>query len=470
MIEKMLSNVDASLLDVMKVINDNAMGISFIVDDKNKLCGVVTDGDIRRALLTDIPLSEKIFSILKDDFTYGKTNESHKSLIGKISDRVKIIPLVNDKREVVDYFEYRQNINFPIAIPNLNGNEFKYLMDAFLSSWISSSGEYITKFEEGFSSYVDSSFGVAVSNGTVALHLALVTLDVKEGDEVIIPDLTFSATINAVLHSNATPVIVDIEEDSWCIDPVEIRKAITPKTKAIIPVHLYGQVCNMDEIIKIAKEYNLKVIEDCAQAHGSKYDNKKVGSFGDIGCFSFFGNKIITTGEGGMCVTQSKILDEKMRVLRDHGMNKKRRYWNDVVGFNYRLTNLQASIGLAQLERIDEIHENRRKYEKTYKKVLTKSNFKFQVDLEKRERVTWLVSALISEETNRDEFISKLKDNGIDARPFFYPLSDMEIYKEYCNSSTPISHALSKRGLNLPTYESLKSKDEIEEVLKNVSK
>lgn len=465
MIKRMLCKASDSLIEVMKIINENAMGISFVVDEENKLCGTVTDGDIRRSLLKDVGLQEKVENIILKEYAFGYITDSYESLQKKIDHRIKIIPLVNEQMEVVDFFEYKQDVYFPVAIPNLNGNEFKYLTDAFMSTWISSSGEYIGRFENEFSSYSDCTHGVACSNGTVAIHLALIALGIGEGDEVIVPDLTFAATINTVLHANATPVIVDVEENSWCIDPKEIEKAITPKTKAIIPVHIYGQACEMDAIMKIAKKYNLKVIEDCAEAHGAMFGGKKVGSFGDIGCFSFYGNKVITTGEGGMCVTNSPELDEKMRMLRDHGMSKTKRYWHDVIGYNYRMTNLQAAIGLAQLERIEEIHKNRKMYEENYKEILDSKNFTFQQDIENRTRITWLVSVLLDENINREEYIKELKTKGIDGRPFFYPLSDMEIYKQYCKNETPITHKLSKIGLNLPTYESLKSMGEIRNIL-----
>ncbi|MEW6552589.1 MAG: aminotransferase class I/II-fold pyridoxal phosphate-dependent enzyme [Campylobacterota bacterium] len=469
MIQKMICKQTDSLIQAMKIINENAMGVVFVVDDESKLCGVITDGDIRRSLLNDFGLDVKIERILTGDFTFGMAGESYDSLLKKISNKVKVIPIVNEKHNVIDFFEYKQNVYFPVAIPNLNGNEFKYLTDAFMSTWISSSGEYIVRFEEDFSKYCDCDYGVAVSNGTVALHLALVVLGIGQGDEVIIPDLTFAATINTVLHAGATPVIVDVEEDSWCIDPKAIEKAITPKTKAIIPVHLYGQACDMATIMDIANKYNLKVIEDCAEAHGAMFDGKKVGSFGDIGCFSFYGNKVITTGEGGMCVTNNEELNAQMRTLRDHGMSKTKRYWHDVVGFNYRLTNLQAAIGVAQLERIESIHKNRKQYEESYKEALKNcGSFVFQKDLPNRQRITWLVSVLVDEDTNRDEYIQKLKAHGIDARPFFYPLSDMEIYKNYVIGDTPITHKISKIGLNLPTYETLKSSEEIQKILKEL--
>ncbi|MCT7487122.1 aminotransferase class I/II-fold pyridoxal phosphate-dependent enzyme [Aliarcobacter cryaerophilus] len=468
MIKKMICKTNDSLIEVMKTINENAMGIAFVVDENSKLVGISTDGDIRQALLDGKGLSVSIQDVMNKDFIFAKVDADYHDLISQISHKVKTIPLVNDKHEVVDFFEYKQDVYFPVAIPNLNGNEFKYLTDAFMSTWISSSGEYIGRFENEFSKYSDCKYGVACSNGTVAIHLALVALGIGEGDEVIVPDLTFAATINTVLHANATPVIVDVEENSWCIDPKEIEKAITPKTKAIIPVHIYGQACDMDSIMKIAKKHNLKVIEDCAEAHGAMYSGQKVGSFGDIGCFSFYGNKVITTGEGGMCVTNSFELDEKMRVLRDHGMSKTKRYWHDVIGYNYRMTNLQAAIGLAQLERIEDIHKNRKMYEENYKEILDKKSFTFQQDIENRTRITWLASVLLDENINREDFILKLKEQGIDGRPFFYPLSDMEIYKPYCKSETPITHKLSKVGLNLPTYESLKSLEDIKVIMENL--
>ena len=466
--KNLLCDSNNSLIETMRIINQNGKGTCFVIDQSETLKGIVTDGDIRRALLNSVQLDEKVKNILSEDFCYGNIDEHYDSLIAKITDDIKIIPLVNSNFKVIDFFEYKQNHYFPVAIPNLDGNELKYLTDAFLSTWISSSGEYIHRFENEFSQYCDCNYGVAVSNGTVALHLALIALGISKGDEVIVPDLTYAATINTVIHANATPVIVDVDEDSWCINPLEIEKAITPKTKAIVPVHVYGQACDMRAIMDIAKKYKLKVIEDCAEAHGAMFEGKKVGSFGDIGCFSFYGNKVITTGEGGMCVTRNKELDNKMRILRDHGMSKTKKYWHEVIGYNYRMTNLQAAIGLAQLERIEKIHKNRREYENNYKNCLSKDEFTFQSDFNNRRRITWLVSVLLDEKVKRDDYIKKLEKNGIDARPFFYPLSAMEIYKPYIVNKTPIAHKISKAGINLPTYESLKSMSEIRNILINV--
>ena len=341
----------------------------------------------------------------------------------------------------IDYFKNSKVIVVAFELPK----EAYLFYDAIVS-------KYITMFENNFSKYCGRKYGVATSNGTTALHLALCALGIGPGDEVIVPDITFAATINAVLYTGATPVIVDVEREGWCIDPKLIIDAITSKTKAIIPVHIYGQPCDMQQIMNIANEHNIFVIEDCAEAHGAEYDGKKVGSFGIISCFSFFGNKVITTGEGGMCVTDSRELDEKMRVLRDHGMSKKQKYYHEVVGFNYRMTNMQAAIGAAQVEHLSEILQWREELEKSYREQLLGIDFiELQsIGLKNRKKINWLFSILVKDEM-RDSILSRLKENGIDARPFFTPLSEMDIYKKYANKTYDVSEELSHRGINLPT-------------------
>ena len=298
---------------------------------------------------------------------------------------------------------------------------------------------------------------LAVSNGTVALHLAMVALGIGEGDEVIMPDLTFAATINTVLHAKATPVIVDVDLESWTLDPAEFEKAITPRTKAVIPVHLYGQPCDMDRILEIARRRKLFVIEDAAQAHGATYHSRKVGSLGDIGCFSFFGNKIVTTGEGGICTTNSPELRNRMKVLRDHGMSPARKYFHEVVGYNYRMTNLQAAIGFGQMERIHEILQLRSEIEARYQAALAEFPFvRLQRgDFPGRSKVNWLVSALIDETvTSTTDLIAALRARGIDCRHFFIPLSQMPIYAPYVFSCRN-SAALSRVGMNFPTFNAI---------------
>lgn len=447
-----LCNYNNTIENLLKIMNIQPSGFAFIVDDKNKLLSIITDGDIRRALLSGINLSDEISSLKFNMCDFGYQDENYDKLMSKLNEKIRILPIVDRNMQVVDFIKYDKRSYIPIAQPNLNGNELKYVTDVVLSTWISSSGKHIDKFEEDFSSYIDMEYGVSTSNGTAALHLALLALDIKEGDEVIVPDLTFAATINAVLHANATPVIVDVDEESWCIDPEEIKKAITSKTKAIIPVHLYGQPCDMDAIMKISIENDIYVIEDCAEAHGAKYKGKNVGSFGHISCFSFFGNKIITTGEGGICLTDNDKLDAKLRQFRDHGMSKDKRYWHDVIGYNYRMTNIQAAIGCAQLERINDILKMRQSIEDKYREIFTKYNYIVNQKIFKDNiKVTWLVSATLKDK-DRSSFIEHFKNHKIDVRFFFYPLSVMDIYKKYKFSDNPISKKLSKIGVNFPTH------------------
>ncbi len=458
-LEKLICSYRATIRETMVCIESNFKGIAFLSDDSCRLVGVMTDGDIRRLLINGCGMNDSVQRYMRREFVYATVNDDSKDIAKKFDSGVKVIPIVDETMKLVNYAEYNKNMHIALAQPHLTGNEYKYLIDAFLSTWISSTGKYVTQFEENFSKYCRAKYGVAVSNGTTALHLALTALGIGEGDEVIVPDITFAATINAVIYTGATPVIVDIEEDSWCIDPNEVEKALTLRTKAIIPVHIYGQPCDMGRICDIAKNNNLYVVEDCAEAHGAEWDGKKVGSFGTISCFSFFGNKVITTGEGGMCVTDSRELNDKMRILRDHGMSKERKYYHEAVGFNYRITNLQSAVGVAQIERIEDILEWRFKLEEKYRKAfLGREDIIIQRnDLPGRKKITWLVSILV-EEGKRDRVLEKLKENGIDARSFFIPLSEMDIYKMYAKECKK-SKKISRMGINLPTTYEVSEKD-----------
>jgi perosamine synthetase len=352
--------------------------------------------------------------------------------------------------------------SIPVAEPDLRGNERKYVLDCLDTNWISSLGKYIPLFEQKFSAYCGCSNGVSVSNGTVALHLALAALGIGPGDEVLVPDLTFVATPNAVSYTGAKPVLVDSEAKTWNIDPLKIEEKITKKTKAIIPVHLYGHPCDMEAIMKIAEEHNLFVVEDCAEAHGAECRGKKVGSIGDVGCFSFYGNKILTTGEGGMCLTSDEKLAERMRLLKDHGMGK-RRYYHPEIGFNYRMTNIQAAIGLAQLERIDEIIAIKIRHAKLYEKFLKPcKGITLQPEMPWAKTVYWLHSILVENDfrSNRDLLMQQLTSEGIDSRPFFVPMNELPMYKQ---DGFAVASELSKKGINLPSS-TLLSEDDIKRV------
>ncbi|MGB3776012.1 MAG: aminotransferase class I/II-fold pyridoxal phosphate-dependent enzyme, partial [Leeuwenhoekiella sp.] len=388
-----------SLKDALIALDANGLGTLFVLDDSNKLVGVITDGDIRRFLLKNNDLEHPVHEAMNTSFVFLSVNADNASILGKISKKIKLIPLVDDQDNLVDYASLERLHNIPISSPLLAGNELKYITECIKTNWISSQGKFVKTFEQMFEAYHEDFSAIAVSNGTVALHLALEALGIGVGDEVIVPDLTFAASVNAVLYAGATPVLATIDKTTWNIDVAHVEKLIGPKTKAIMPVHLYGLPCDMNAIVALAKKHELLIVEDCAEALGSRYDDRPVGVFGDAATFSFFGNKTITTGEGGMIVFRDKKVAERAAVLRDHGMSKTRRYWHDEVGFNYRLTNMQAAIGVAQFERLDEFVERKRKNAAIYNSYLDKIPF-FQTPavLEDRINSFWLYTFMVSEE------------------------------------------------------------------------
>jgi perosamine synthetase len=351
----------------------------------------------------------------------------------------------------------------PIAEPSFGDEELTNVSEAVKSGWISSRGRFIPQFEETFSAWNGVKYGVATSNGTTALHMALVALGIGPGDEVIVPTLTFAATANVVLYTGARPVLVDSHPDYWCMDPSAVEAAVTPRTKAIIPVHLYGHPCDMDAISNIAKAHNLYIVEDAAESHGAEYKGRKTGSFGIISCFSFYGNKIITTGEGGMCLTDDNLLAEKMRVLRDHGMNPGRKYWHDSVGFNYRMTNMQAAVGVAQMAKIDRFIARKIQIAGWYREDLA-DLAEDEIILchpcaEWAKCVYWMFSILVEQkaEVARDELIGRLASRGIESRPMFFCLHQMPPYSS--NGVFPVAERLSRTGINLPSGVKLTRKE-----------
>ncbi|MEM1554683.1 MAG: DegT/DnrJ/EryC1/StrS family aminotransferase [Thermoproteota archaeon] len=353
-------------------------------------------------------------------------------------------------------------IKYPVAEPEIGEEELEYVSEAVKSGWVSSKGRFIEEFETGFSKYIGTKYGIAVSNGTAAIHLALTALEIGPGDEVIIPTLTFASVANAVIYTGAKPIFADSHPDYWNIDPYSIERKITKKTRAIIAVHSYGHPCDMDEIIHIARDYSLHLIEDCAEAHGAEYKGRKVGSFGVISCFSFYGNKIITTGEGGICLTNNEELANRIRILRDHGMNPNKKYWHDIIGFNYRMTNLQAALGVAQLKKIDSLVAKKRYIATVYRKLLQDlPDIKPAPEMGWAKSVYWLYSILV-ERNIRDTLIKSMEEKGIETRPFFYPIHKLPPYK--CDQVLPVAEELSARGLSLPSGPKL-SEDQIKEIV-----
>ncbi len=345
----------------------------------------------------------------------------------------------------------------PVNEPLIAPNALSYVSDCIKTGWVSSSGPYIDKFEKAFANYLGVSFATTTTNGTTALQLALASLGIDKGDEVIVPDLTIISCALAPLYLNAVPVAVDVDPKTGTIDPTKIEGHITKRTKAIMVVHLYGHPCDMDPIMDIARRHNIPVIEDAAEAHGAEYKGKKVGSIADIGCFSFYGNKIITTGEGGMMVTNTEALYTRAKILKDLAHSPNERFYHEEVGYNFRMTNMQAGLGLAQLEQIDLYLQKKHHMASLYSKNFHGfSALELPTQAPWAKNVYWMYAVRVSKSSpiNRDEVRIKLKEKGIDTRDFFVPLhlqpvcTNRNLFK---HAHCPVSTDLSERGLYLPS-------------------
>ncbi len=364
----------------------------------------------------------------------------------------------------------------PVCEPVLAGNELEYVTDCIKTSWISSSGKYIARFEESFSRFCQTKYGVACNNGTTAIHLALETLGIGKNDEVIIPTFTMIATCNAVIYSGAQPVLVDAERETWNINTSLIEEKITPRTKAILVVHTYGHPADMDPILELAQKYKLFVVEDAAEAHGGEYKGRRCGSLSDIACFSFYSNKIITTGEGGMVVTNNEMYAEKARRLRNHAFGEPR-FIHHELGFNYRMTNIQAAIGLAQMERADFLVTRRIANARFYNSLLSEiDGVTIPPEKSWAKNVYWMYGILIEDEfgIGKDQLMTKLKEKQVDTRSFFYGMHQQPVFKKGkderfpdCRGSYPVADELSRKGLYLPSSGSL-TQPEIETVVKAI--
>ncbi len=350
----------------------------------------------------------------------------------------------------------------PVAAPVLDGNEKAYVMECLETTWISSAGRFIPAFEESFARFCGVRHAIAVNNGTTALHLALVGLGLEAGDEVIVPTVTYIATANAVRYCGATPVLADCDPRTLNVDPAAVAARITPRTRGIIVVHLYGHPADMDPILELARRHGLFVLEDAAEAHGAEYKGRRVGGFGHCATFSFFGNKIVTTGEGGMLTTDDDALAARLRLFRGQGMDPERRYWHPVVGYNYRMTNIAAAIGLAQMERVEEAMATRHRIAGWYRPRLARLSSRLtMLGVEPWARpVHWMVTVLLNSggEAERDAVMARLAAAGIETRPVFYPMHVQPPHRDEAGSYPNATRAAA-RGINLPTHARLGEAD-----------
>lgn len=345
----------------------------------------------------------------------------------------------------------------PVYKPFITDREKSYVNDCLESSWISSKGKYVDLFEHMFKEFVGVKHATTVSNGSVALQLAVESLGLPEGSEIIVPTLTYVASVNCIKHLGHTPVFADSLPDTWQIDPDDILRKITNKTKAILIVHLYGQSCDMSKILKIARSNGLRIIEDCAEAFGTYFNDKHVGTFGDVATFSFFGNKTITTGEGGMVVTNNDDVYNRCFRLKTQGLVDGAEYWHDIAGYNYRLTNVACAIGVAQIERANQILKRKREIAEFYKESFKGSRYVFHEEVRGTVHSYWMCSIAIHEDgfhaSDRDLLRSHLKNYGIETRPVFYPVGTMPMYSG--QPACPVAESISARGINLPSFPEL---------------
>ncbi|MFI6266717.1 DegT/DnrJ/EryC1/StrS family aminotransferase [Micromonospora sp. NPDC051006] len=346
-----------------------------------------------------------------------------------------------------------------MASPSLSALEERHLLEALRSGWISSQGPYLRRFEEEFGARCDVTDTVATSNGTVALHLVLAAAGIGPGDEVIIPALTYVATANAVAYCGARPVFVDVHPDTWCIDPEQVQASVGPRTRAVIAVDLYGHPADYPALREICSRHSLLLVADAAESFGAYLNGQPTGSLADASTFSFFGNKVITCGEGGCVTTSDRALADRMRLLRNQGMDPQRRYWFPVIGFNYRMTNLAAALLSAQLTRADDIIARREQVISTYERELADSPLQRQPIASAVQRAPWMASFLVAgDDTARDRLAEALGRLGVETRPFFVPVSALPAYGED-SSGQPVSTDLGRRGINLPTYADLTDTD-----------
>lgn len=454
---------ESSISDAMKLIDSNSSGSCVLLDKNDLVLAIVTDGDIRRSLLDGFTLSDEVLKIANFDFKYVFDTDSLKYKHSLVNEGYSFIPVLDETRKLVDVITRHRPIKFPIANISFKGNELLYVNECLSSGWISSQGLFVNRFENEFSEFVKSDYGLAVSNGTVAIQLALSACGIGHGDKVLVPDFTFAATINAVIAVGAIPIIGNVDKDRFGLEINNLNPILISEIKAIIAVHIYGAPCQIEKISKFCQSNEIVLIEDCAEAIGTYVNNKHVGLFGDAATFSFFGNKTITTGEGGMILFRDSKTYSRAKKMRDHGMSEQKKYYHDIPGFNYRLTNLQSAIGVAQLEEIDFFLGEKTRIARLYSKDFEKISQiikPYEVDSEINSH--WLYALRIKGLTleSRDKVIESLQTMAIQCRPFFYPLSSMTPFKKYCQKDLQYkTNEISDIGICLPTYPNMKNSD-----------
>ena len=467
MLNRIVVESNIRIFEALEIIDKVGTKILFVTK-KSKFIGALADSDIRRFLISGGDIKDIVEKAVNKSAKFITSQSDLEDILDKFKSGIDYIPQLDEHGKIVEIISALQNKFYPISEPDLSGRERDYLVSAFDSGWISSTGPFVTLFEEKFTTFLKFGHAVSVCNGTQALALALSTLGIKAGDEVIVPDLTFGATANAVVQIGATPVIAEVDVLTWNISVKSLELLITDKTKAIIPVHLYGQPCDMREIHEFATKNKLLVIEDAAEALGSIYNGSHVGYNSDAVTFSFYGNKTITTGEGGMVVFKNESNASKAKVIRSHGFNPNKRYWHDSWGTNMRITNLQAALGVAQLERVSSLVNKKIEIAKLYKLNIERyipEKIDFPIENQNSINSHWLFAVLLPKGISTDRIQINLESKGIEVRRFFYPLHLQPAFSKYKSANLVNASKLFERGICLPSSTKL-TKFDIEHISK----
>jgi perosamine synthetase len=458
-VEELLLPEQASAYEALLLLDKTGHRFLFIVNEEGRLAGVLTDGDIRRGLLKGHDIHGAVALFMRKQFVSLPVEATDREISAALTGNILFLPLLDKEGRPVDYSSLQHHRKYPVSQPLLDGNEETYVTECIRTGWVSSRGRFVSEFERLLANFHGTRGALAVSNGTVGLQLALAALGIGPGAEVIVPTLTFAATASAVIHAGATPIFADVDPATWLMGVEQIEPVLTERTRAIIPVHLYGYPCPMPEILVLAKARNLKVIEDAAEAFGASVNKQIVGSFGDAACFSFYGNKTITTGEGGAVLLKDPDVFARAQMLRDHGMSTARRYWHLEPGFNFRMTNLQAAVGVAQMERIKAILRKKQQILDFYmKRFGDAKEFVQQQACPAGKPSCWLYTLLLSDcaGIDRDDFAARLIRNGIETRPTFYPLHTMPAFERFAGKGNfPVAEHIAARGLSFPSATTL---------------
>ena len=450
--------------EVMEGIDKTGFKLALIVDENKKLLGVASDGDIRRALLSGKTLNTPIGEVMqKNPITATERTPATELLEVMLKKGIQEIPLVDNQGVLVDIAFLPDLKSIPLSSPDITQKEIE-IINQVLSTPFLSIGPKIQEFEQKIANFVGTKYAIAVNSGTSGLHLCVRSLDIKDEDEVITTPFSFIASANCVLFERAKPVFVDINEDTLCIDVNKIEEKITKRTKAILPVHVFGHSCQMDRVAEIAKKYNLGVIEDAAEAIGSEYKGKKVGSFGDCGVFAFYPNKQITTAEGGMIVTNDEKIAKLCQSMRNQGRDETDSWLSHSrLGYNYRMTELSAALGITQIDRIDEILKKRQEVADNYNEKLSKIKGIKIPYVGPDVKMSWFVYVIRLDEKifsreDRDEIIKLLRQKGINCRDYFPPIHLEPFYVEmfgFRQKDFPITEMVSNSTIALPFYNNL---------------